>query len=244
MSHRSAALLHRLPLLGRPPQSPQLTVSPRRTGDVDVGHLYRATLRPADIATVDGVPVTSVARTLTDLARTMWVPASVSAIDYALHNRMVTHDELLDSASACKGWPGSRSIAPTIALADARAESPLESCSRLTFADVGVPTPDLQASIYRLGAEFLGRADFYWDEYGVVGEADGRAKYTDRGVLVEEKLRQERLEDAGLIVVRWTWTDIRYETASLKRRLERAFARGRGTASPREWSVVRLERRD
>lgn len=70
--------------------------------------------------------------------------------------------------------------------------------------------------------KFLGRVDFYWD-CGVVGEADGRSKYDDRDVLIREKLRQEELENAGLVVVRWTWSDL--ATPSLLPRLQRAFER-------------------
>ncbi|MGH8963294.1 MAG: hypothetical protein ACRDWT_19230, partial [Jatrophihabitantaceae bacterium] len=64
-----------------------------------------------------------------------------------------------------------------------------------------------QAQLFDTGGRFVGRADFYWPEFGVVGEADGRMQYDDRTVLLAEKRRREALEALGLIVVRWHWTD-------------------------------------
>ena len=59
------------------------------------------------------------------------------------------------------------------------------------------------------GGRFLGRPDFYWDEFGVIGEADGMAKYDGtHDVAADEKRRQGELEDAGLIAVRWVWADL------------------------------------
>ncbi|MDT4937258.1 MAG: hypothetical protein QOG80_929 [Pseudonocardiales bacterium] len=241
ISHRSAALLHGLPLVGYPPDTPELTVQPRVTGDINPGHLYRAKLRPVDVTEIDGVPVTSISRTLVDLARAIWLVGSVAAVDYALHEGLVSREQLSDAALACRGWPRSRRIPWVLDTADGRAESPLETVSRLVLHHLGVPRPDLQPTIRTLDGKFIGRADFYWDRFGVVGEADGRGKYTERDVLVAEKLRQERLEDAGLVVVRWTWADATFESQRLKRRIERAFERGRARdamASPRGWSVV------
>ena len=86
---------------------------------------------------------------------------------------------------------------------------------------------------------FLGRVDFYWDEFGVVGEADGLGKY-DRGAaaLRDEKVRQGEMEDAGLIFVRWGWTDLR-PFAPTAARLRAAFVRGvRPDRAPRDWRVA------
>jgi hypothetical protein len=63
-----------------------------------------------------------------------------------------------------------------VAFADARAESPLESISRLRMREHGVPAPEPQVEIW-IDGRFAGRVDFYWDEYGVIGEADGWGKY-------------------------------------------------------------------
>jgi hypothetical protein len=239
VSHRSAALVHGLPLLGRAPDRPDLSVAPGATGDTAAALLHRARLRSHDVTSVNGIPVTSVARTLSDCARVSTTWAGVTAVDFALHERMVTDDDLRDVWQMCKSWPGGKRIEPVFELSDRLSESPLETCSRLAFVESGVPRPELQVEIRDVNGRFLGRADFYWDDQGVVGEADGRTKYLDRDVLLSEKLRQERLEQAGLVVVRWGWDDLRRPDV-LAQRVLRSLRRGERRELhqlPRSWSA-------
>ena len=83
---------------------------------------------------------------------------------------------------------------------------------------------------------WLARVDFYWDEFGVVGEVDGKIKYDDQpeSVLWREKRRQERLEDTGLVVVRWGRAELDV-LPRLVARLRSAFDRG----SRRAWDERR-----
>lgn len=237
-SHRSAAIVHGLPILGSASARPDLTVQPGETGDTVHALVHRATLRPEDVTTVDGIPVTSVARTLVDLARSSAQAVAVVALDAALHRGMVSGEELLDVASMCRTWPGARRISGVLSSADGRAESPLETVSRLIMRHLQLPAPDLQCSIMNERGRVIGRTDFYWDRPGVVGEADGELKYAEPDALVREKRRQEALENAGLIVVRWGWPDLNRPSA-LADRIQRAFRRGaqRDATFPRHWSV-------
>jgi hypothetical protein len=103
---------------------------------------------------------------------------------------------------------------------------------------ISQPVPQVQ--ILGRGGRPIGTVDFYWDEFGVAGEADGLLKYRDDGSLASEKLRQERLEEVGLVVVRWGWADVTRASAVLERRLRRAFDRGaalRRSGLVPEWSV-------
>ena len=73
----------------------------------------------------------------------------------------------------------------------------------------------------------------------MVGEADGMEKYDDpeRMSLRKDKRRQEALERAGLVVVRWGAADLdRIE--GLVGRLRHAFARGVRHTEPRRWRVL------
>lgn len=240
VSHRSAALIHGLPLLEVPPKRPDLTITPRGTGDVAAALLHRATLRPADIIEIDGLPVTTVARTVIDLARSMSTAAALVTTDAALNRGLADADDLELILRACRNWPGIRRARRTLMAADGRAESPLESVSRLVLRWLALPTPDLQTTLCDRNGVFLGRADFYWDEFGVAGEADGRLKYEDRDVLTAEKLRQEALEDPGVAIVRWGWRDAQYRPRHLGDRIMQAFERGRRrdrSGFPRQWSV-------
>lgn len=238
ISHASAAVMHGIPLLV-PAGRPELTVTPTATGDTTRALVHRARIWPPDMVEVDGHPVTSVARTVADLARDSSVTAGVVALDHCLRHSLVTRAGVEIVARRCRGWPFSRRIGAMVELADERSESPLESYSRVKLRANDVPEPDLQTSICALDGRFLGRVDFYWEHAGVVGEADGRTKYVSADVLIAEKERQERLEQTGLVVVRWGWEQLR-EPRDLLRRLKDAFERGRqrDRVQPRRWIEV------
>ena len=59
----------------------------------------------------------------------------------------------------------------------------------------------------------------------MIGEADGLLKYTDATVLRAEKRRQERLERAGHVVVRWSWAEITTAPEAVAARILGAFSR-------------------
>ena len=75
---------------------------------------------------------------------------------------------------------------------------------------------------------FIARTDFFWPEYGVVGEFDGDAKYLDdelldgrstRETILAEKKREDRLRALGYAVVRWDWNAVKNPEV-LRRTLE------------------------
>jgi hypothetical protein len=148
-------------------------------------------------------------------------------MDAALHRELTDRQALDAVRRRCARWPGARRLINVMQLADERAESPLESYSRLVIRALRLPEPELQPCVYDLEGLFLGRLDFYWDDFGVAGEADGRSKYDERDVLTDEKQRQETLENAGVVVVRWGWLDAQSRPQVLHRRILAAFERGR-----------------
>ncbi|MFH5879292.1 hypothetical protein [Arthrobacter sp. NA-172] len=99
-------------------------------------------------------------------------------------------------------------------------ESAGESFSRAAFEYLGFEQPLLQHEIRDLDG-FVGRSDFWWPGHGrakgVVGEFDGKAKYTDAELrnglpaeetLYREKLREDRIRDLGYGFVRWGWAHV------------------------------------
>jgi hypothetical protein len=203
-SHETAAELWGLPVLGRMPVTVQLTRTRRRTGvDRYPGITVHHARLPAGHVTVhNGIQVTTPARTVVDLARARSFRAGVTTADAALRRRRCARADLLAVARDCAGWPGVRRARDVAAFADPAAANPLESISRVAFHDHRLPRPLLQAELTSLDI-----VDFLWEAYGVAGEADGMVKYATADVLRAEKLRQERIEQDGLVVVRWTWAE-------------------------------------
>ncbi|PZS32837.1 MAG: hypothetical protein DLM59_07420 [Pseudonocardiales bacterium] len=236
-SHTSAAVLLGLTVWYLP-RTPCITVPPRFVGDVEAAHLHRARMPTGHVLAGEAAR-TAAARTVIDVGREHGALSALVTADAAMHMGLVTRAELRAQLHDCRGWPGVRAARQAIGFADDRAESALESASRFKL-DARVPTPELQASIYDNAGTFLGRCDFLWDELGVVGEADGMDKYDDleRTSLREEKLRQERFEQAGLVVVRWGSADLS-NVDRLVARLRSAYARAAQRTEPRRWCVQR-----
>ncbi|WP_158865627.1 hypothetical protein [Leifsonia sp. AG29] len=108
---------------------------------------------------------------------------------------------------------GHRRALDVIGFADGRADSPLESVSRVSMHAAGVPQPALQLP-FSDGNGLIGVVDFAWPEARVIGEADGDVKYLDSAmragrsadrVVLDEKVREDRLRALGWRVVRWRW---------------------------------------
>jgi len=235
-SHRSGAVLSGVPIWSWQSQRPCITVPQGRDTGGLASHAHRARL-PAEHVVDGRVPRTALRRTILDLAREHGVADAVVAGDFALHEGWVTPDELRGTAADCGRFPGIKRARRVIDLLDPRMESPLESVSRLVLRSISFPEPTPQVNIYSLDGRFLGRVDNYWDEFGVAGEVDGREKYDGEASLWDEKRRQDELEDAGLVIVRWGMPEVR-SPASLRPKLYAAVARAaRRSAEGRGWTA-------
>lgn len=240
-SHSTAAVLRKMPMLFVPKRS-CVTVVPWHTGEIARVHVHRCTSAPACLP-VGRVECTTVGRTGIDLAREHGVVSGVIALDYALHEGLIDYDTLECELGRCTRWPGVLAAREAIARTDPLSESVLESRSRLKLADFGLPDPTMQVSIATAAGRFVGRVDFYWDEFGVVGEADGDVKYDghDPRPLLQEKRRQEELERLGLGVVRWGTSDLA-DFAQVAARLRRTLARyASGPLAQRDWTIRPLD---
>ncbi len=212
-SHYSAAVLHGLSLLA--PRLGEVTVVRTLGGHGGIHptvHARVARLSPDDTMEIDGLPVTGLDRTVSDLIRLLPFHESVMLLDRALAvgaDRAELHERTRDGR-------GCRMAARALGFADRDAESPGESLSRVRMREAGLVMPVLQHTILDAAGRFLGRGDFYWDHVRTVGEFDGRVKYTGLApttedlsrVVLAEKRREQQIMDSGVRVVRWTWPDL------------------------------------
>ena len=213
VSHRSAAVLWGLPLVGVVDERVHLTCR-RSSGGMSRGAVARhAVDAPVTETVVGDVRVTSVARTVVDLARVHGLLTGVVAGDAAVRAGLVALDELGAEVDAAGSGRGVRAARDVVGFVDGRSESPGESLSRVRMHELGISIPELQ-HVVRDGRGFVGRVDFWWEEPGVIGEFDGRSKYRIDGdphaaatLLWDEKVREDRLRATGPTVVRWTWAD-------------------------------------
>jgi len=233
VSHQSAAYLHKIAILGRTDGAVHLTRSPGGGWRGATGIRLHSAAIPARHVTSHhlGLPLTTAARTVVDLARTSPFRAGVVAADSALHQRLATKDELLSVLEFCARWRGTSVAADVIAFADARSESPLESIARAVFRDGGLPAPKLQALIGT--AEDVARVDFFWKKYRTIVEVDGAIKYADPARAIAQLERDSWLRSLGYEVVHLTWEEITTRPEVVVARIREAFRRGALLATAR-----------
>jgi predicted transcriptional regulator of viral defense system len=234
ISHGSAALLHDLPVFPEAVRRLHLTRD-RHGGGVrrPLIHVHGSALPAEDVTVVDQIPVTSLARTVVDLARTLPYEQAVALGARALAQRLDAADlaVAVDRAMRRSGAAQARRVAAFI---DGRSESVGESFSRVRFDRDGVPAPEPQLEVYDDGGVFVARSDFGWTTSRTLGEFDGREKYlrlrrsgeSIEAFVLREKQREDALRDLGWQVVRWVWADL-FRPRVIADRLERAYERAR-----------------
>jgi hypothetical protein len=249
ISHGSAALLWGLPVRRRLVTTVRLTdptLSRRGRGY----QVLQAPLRDGEVVRRGPLVLTSPARTLVDCARE-WTPDdAVVAMDAALLAGTVTARELALGAASMRGWARIDRALRAVALADGRAESPLETRGRLRIVGAGLPLPALQTEI-RVDGRLVGVLDAWFEDAAVAVEFDGRIKYTqpwrDRTagrVLWEEKRREDELRSLDIRVVRIADADLDARWPRTEARLRELLLAGgpvvrRFTATPRTLGRLR-----
>jgi hypothetical protein len=232
VSHASAAVLHGLPVCSKAIDRVHVTRNGSGGGKRrSLVHVHASPLGGGDVTSIGGIPVTSLARTVLDLCRTLPFEQAVAAGDHALRLGLLA-TALEEAMTLLEGWPGTRQARRAIAFLDGRSESAGESVSRVRIHEAGLPAPVPQREIYGPDGRLVARVDFCWEEQRTVGEFDGKIKYgrllkpgqSIEDVLFDEKRREDALRDLGWQIVRWLWADL-YRQGVIRDRILRAFAR-------------------
>lgn len=216
---RTAALAHALPILGKADEVELVERKDLRP----LHHGNSCRLDTAHVVQLDGVPVTSLARTAVDVARRHGFASGAVTADAVLA-RGVPREELLAAVDDCRGWSGSRTARRVAEFADPLAETPLESLGRARFVEHGLPPCELQVVLGDADGP-IGRVDHYWAAQRTVAEGDGALKYAAPVDLFAEKRREDRLREAGFEVVRYTWDEVLRTPEVVVARVLAAFTR-------------------
>jgi very-short-patch-repair endonuclease len=231
-SHVSGASLHRLQLW-KVDDRVHLTQKGCPSGvshgrDV-VAHTRR--LDDREICFVDGLPCTSLERTVVDCCLMFTVPQAVILIDHAAR---LGADLGMLRAQCCAlaGRNGVVALRRALELADPRSESAGESLTRELLHRLGIRPPELQYSVLTPLGEY--RMDFAWPEVKVALEFDGKSKYFDYRptgeVLFAERQREKELMEQGWTFLRVEWKHL-FNEVEFKYRVLRALNRGAGSVS-------------
>lgn len=221
LSHRCGAVLHELRLSVRALID---VTAPGSRGRSRAGiRVHSAgTLLPGDVTEIDGIPVTSLARTMLDIAEDSSRRELERAIDCAEQQRvldMTAIDDVLARADGRHGAKILKSVLQEHRLGCTLTRNELEEAFLQICRDAGRPPDHVNAWIPFPGGGGA-EADFLWRSQRLIGEVDGRDVHTTRRAFESDRRRDQRLATLGYRVIRFTWRQAMFDpdqvTATLR----------------------------
>ncbi|WP_431728122.1 endonuclease domain-containing protein [Verrucosispora sp. TAA-831] len=173
-----------------------------RVGSIAGLRVRRGPIDPGDVLDRAGTSVTSPVRTCWDLALWLDLVEAVVAIDGLLSRRLTDVSALRGYALARAGRRGWRAMLRAVDLADAGAESPQESRTRVRLVLAGLPRPRTQWVVSDRG-RFVARLDLAWPDYRVAVEYDG-LWHADPEQFHSDRRRLNRLVTGDWIILHLT----------------------------------------
>jgi very-short-patch-repair endonuclease len=230
LSHRSAAALWQLVVRMDAAEPIHITVASeagrgRRPGI----RRHRADLTADEVQRLGGLPVTTVARTLVDLSRTVEVRELERAFARAERERLVTRSELRALLERYARRGGTRRLAALVASRAGAAFTRSEAEEQLhRLLEQGGVTGS-EANVVVCGYE----VDRYWKRARVAIEVDGIAYHSSATAILRDRRRDSALAAAGIQVLRMTWHQIVNEREKTLVQIAQVLARAEERASNR-----------
>jgi very-short-patch-repair endonuclease len=176
---------------------------------------------PADEVTrVTGIPVTSAARTLLDLAPGVGARELERALVRAERRDLLAPGELERVMGRRARTRGVRLLRSLIEDADRRALTRSEAEERLLELVRKARLPSPEVNVHLAGYE----VDFHWRAARLILEVDGFAYHSSRASFERDRTRDAALSARGYRVMRITWRQIAREPEAVLARLAQALA--------------------
>jgi Protein of unknown function (DUF559) len=230
ISHGTAAAFHGL--WDEWPQFIDVTVPVEAGRKIDGVRCRRCRYPESEeIEVRDDVTVTTVARTLVDLAGILHLPALRQVVGRAAIRRKLDLQAVDISTYNAKGRRGLKEL--EVALVPYRANdgkvpdvrSDLETLLLPHLLEMGLPRPVSNAPLHIEGERFL--VDFFWEQEQVIVETDGRETHETAAAFQSDRRRDQFLAAAGYRVLRITWRQLQDECDAVLNRISAALASGR-----------------
>jgi very-short-patch-repair endonuclease len=213
LSHRPAGAHWGL----RPTARAQIEVtSPRQSRSRPRVKVYRSFLPDDEVTRVDGIPVTTVSRTLLDLASVLQPHQLERAMEAAEVRRLsdrLSLDDLLERYPRRRGSGAIRSILVAGRLGATVTRSELEERFLAFVKDAGLPRLEVNGSVEAGGRTF--ECDCVWRADRLIVELDGHPTHAPAGAFERDRARDRALHAAGWRVVRLTWRQLHDEARAV-----------------------------
>jgi hypothetical protein len=211
VSHRAAADVHGL-WTSRPPVV-EITTTDGLSPELDGVIVHRmADLHERWITRVDGVPCTTVARTLVDLGAVMPDTVVAEALDRALGRGSATIIGVRAALDAV-ARQGRRGVGVMRRVLQARTETEpvagvFEARMSRLLAVQGLPAAVPEFEVWTYAGMFVARVDFAYPDLRLAMEVDGHSAHSSLDAFRRDRTRQNALVEAGWTVLRFTWTEV------------------------------------
>lgn len=180
----------------------------------------------APLRKMQGRLMTAPGWTAVEVARALSRPRALATLDAALRSGACDIAEMGQAVREQSGRRGIVKVRQLLAHADARAESSMESETRLVFLDHGLPMPVLQYEIIDLTGQ-LWRLDFAWPDQKVAAEYDSMEWHANPSAWKKDRIKAARLGELGWTLVPVVVDDVRRHPADLVARVSRRLNRAR-----------------
>jgi len=218
LSHRTAAALHEL--RGTYRSRIEVTVPRRSTRNHNGIQVHRSTtLTEADTTVVSGIPCTSVARTLFDLAEVISRRALERAFDQAEILEVFDLTAIQDQLARNPTRPAKRRVQQLLEeyyIGSAPTQSELEEAFFALCRSVDAPQPEVNVWIDLHDGEPPIWADFVWRRQRVIVETDGKKVHGTQQARQRDPRRDQRAIVAGWRPIRTTWRQVKFRPHELR----------------------------
>jgi hypothetical protein len=200
----------------------------RRRAHLGLGVVHETRdLRAIDTTVVDGIPVTTVVRTLIDLGAVAPRRRVGQALDDACRRKLVTIEEVrarfVELARRGRNGIGTmRALLAERPGGEIPPDSYLERLVIKALADHAVPLPVRQHRVAT--GDFVAYLDLAWPDQRLALECDGTAFHMSVEQFHRDRERQNRLVLLGWTVLRYTYRDASQRPAWLAEQVHRALA--------------------
>jgi hypothetical protein len=172
-----------------------------------------ATLTEDDVDVIDGIPCTSLARTLLDIAEDGTRREVERALDHAEQARSLDMRAIDDVLARSNGRRGAKLLRAVLAehrVGSTLTRNTLEEAYLAIARDVGLP-PDTVNEWIAFPDGGGAEADFVYRDQRLIVETDGRDTHTIRKAFNSDRRRDQRLMLLGWRVVRFPWQQVMFE---------------------------------
>jgi very-short-patch-repair endonuclease len=202
LSHSSAAAHWRL--LQTDATRIDVTTRRDRAGDAKIRSHFSRSLIARDATTHRGLPITSVPRTLLDLAATVRSDRLERALAQAQRLDLFDHRAIAELLARANGHRGKRALAQATAREPRLTRSAWEARLLKLVRDAGMPEPLTNLVLAAPDHPRL-EVDFCWPAHRMIAETDGWETRRTRAAFEADRARDAALQADGWRVLRFTW---------------------------------------